>query len=88
MIIEENLKIYEMFLRHKEQEAEKNCAHELNLAKIYAKASVNSSAFFLSGVNHRINGNVVNEQEQAISTYQTLSGSMNYTNSSTRIEQN
>lgn len=38
MIIEADFKTYELFLRHKEQETEKNRAHELHLAEIYAQA--------------------------------------------------
>ena len=38
MIIEADFKTYELFLRHKEQETEKNRAHELRLAEIYAQA--------------------------------------------------
>ena len=102
MIIEADFKTYDLFLRHKEQEAEKNRAHELNLAEIYAKALTNSPAFLLarevphSGMKRRINGNVVNEPV-ATSTYKTLteleremtspSFSMHYTNGSTRVEQ-
>jgi len=101
MIIEADFKTYDLFLRHKEQEAEKNRAHELNLAEVYAKALTNYPALFLSpevphsAVKRRINGQILNEQTS--SAYKTLSDveremispsfSMHLNNGSTRSDQ-
>lgn len=43
IIIEAEYKNYDLFLRHKEQEADRNRAHELQLADIYAKALTSAS---------------------------------------------
>lgn len=84
LIIEAEYKNYDLFLRHKEQEAERNRAHELQLADIYAKALTGASCTNISAYSppsSRVDTPVVrtfSELEKEITTPTFVSSHSNH----------